>query len=225
MDRQGVNERFDEKGLYEEAEARIMAEERERQIAQYQENLCAWEYTPRDPAEAGQECIDALAGMEAKYDALWRVLGGYDDGDISKTVVLEKDKHVAGLKNGTLNATICPGSYDPTKGPSSGWSVGVTFEENGVNGRYYSEREAELWMVSFCTAIQHDGGQGYYPFYSWSDRWNREKAAKAQAYLEELLPRFEASYQWLLEAACDPELNPDVSEQAQAYRQELPAAA
>lgn len=220
MDYQGAIEKFEELSRHHDAEEFRQTSEQRRHVEQYLGEACSWEYTPENPSEAGDECVEAILAMEHKYESLWRVVCG-DKLEIRPTVVLEKDKHIGSLGAGLLTATLSPGTFGPD-GPDCGFTATVHFDAAGGEsfGMGYSERET-VWFNYLCDKIQHDGGQGYHPYTKWKSWWTDEKAERAQVYLEEKLPRFEATFQWLLEAACEPELNPEIANRARIYREEL----
>ncbi|GEM_PF-5847103 len=230
MDSQGVSERLEEAGRHEAEQRRAQSAEERRQVEQYGGRLCTWEYDAQNPTEAGRECIDKITAMQDSYESFWRLLvhgktASSARVNLGQSLVLERGKEIDGLGKGILLATVAPGAYDPAADEATGnFGVSVAFVVGGETA--YSEREGKIGSDALCRDIHHNEFERHhFPFDHWTSVWSVDKVERARAYLEGELPRAQATLDWLLEAACDPNLNPAIVERAQAYRDDLLAAA
>jgi len=176
----------------------------------------------RELKSQGKELVREYNAMLEKYNGLYTVAQGKRRREETASIVVAADKTLPQLGlTGTVYAELAP-LYPPRfrdMQQTYGYHTTVFFNAPGLENDWSlaDERLIDREPDSKRSAIGR-GTKG-------ADKiWTEEKISEAQKYTANL-PQVEETFDLLLNAACDPTLNPEMAERAQAYRQKLDAIA
>lgn len=216
----------------EEAEQRALEEAKTNGTAALEEAKDMWRrcesffnmLTPEDSIIGGDFHGSTEEPSTTLYNLSYRRLLDY------QAVLLARNQEIEEIGQRNLIGIIMPDRYAGSSNVKGDFYLAIGIETEDEDDLIFPSlaQQHGTWMLKVgANALFEATGhkRNFIPGENYDYVWTPENVEAGQAYLKETRSELDSTLDWMLNAACDPELNPGIAEKAQAHRDQLQAAA